>query len=490
MKIKYLLLSVFMLALWSCETDVVNPDEVYPDPYLDIDSGDADFSNYVAMGEGITAGMTDNSLFMAGQMNSYPNIMAGVMSMAGGGEFTQPYTNDNVGGMLVGGNQVWGPRLFFNGAGPATVSGNISNEATSTMPGPYNNMAFPFVNGIHMVAPGYGSLAGLAAGAANPWFVRSASSDGATVLGDAAGQMPSFVTVMPGNDFYAYAAFGASGGGGTMLDLTSPQGMLVGVGATLQTLGAMVPSGVVTTLPDPTNTPQWNTVPWNSIPLDQATADQLNAQLAAPYNGAVAAAALFGIISPEEAALRFVNPVAGQNGVLIEDESLTLIDLSALGGPVLPNIRQANANDKIGLFALPVLGTPVDPTNPALIMGVSVPLPDAMTLMGSEILDIQSQLATANAAISASVPNGWALFDLGGLYNEVVTTGVFEDDFNMTGDLVFGGFFSLDGYNPTSRGSALIAKKMMEAIDATWGSNLSDAGLDIGDYPTNYPDGI
>ena len=490
MKIKYLLLSVFMLALWSCETDVVNPDEVYPEPYLDIDSGDADFSTYVAMGEGITAGMTDNSLFMAGQMNSYPNIMAGVMSMAGGGEFTQPYTNDNVGGMLVGGNQVWGPRLFFNGAGPATVSGNISNEATSTMPGPYNNMAFPFVNGIHMVAPGYGSLAGLAAGAANPWFVRSASSDGATVLGDAAGQMPSFVTVMPGNDFYAYAAFGASGGGGTMLDLTSPQGMLVGVGATLQTLGAMVPSGVVTTLPDPTNTPQWNTVPWNSIPLDQATADQLNAQLAAPYNGAVAAAALFGIISPEEAALRFVNPVAGQNGVLIEDESLTLIDLSALGGPVLPNIRQANANDKIGLFALPVLGTPVDPTNPALIMGVSVPLPDAMTLMGSEISDIQSQLATANAAISASVPNGWALFDLGGLYNEVVTTGVFEDEFNMTGDLVFGGFFGLDGYHPTSRGSALIAKKMMEAIDATWGSNLSDVGLDIGDYPTNYPDGI
>jgi hypothetical protein len=65
-----------------------------------------------------------------------------------------------------------------------------------------------------------------------------------------------------------------------------------------------------------------------------------------------------------------------------------------------------------------------------------------------------------------------------------------EDSFNMTGDLVFGGFFSLDGYNPTSRGSALIAKRMMEAIDATWGSNLSDSGLDIGQYPTNYPDGL
>ena len=79
---------------------------------------------------------------------------------------------------------------------------------------------------------------------------------------------------------------------------------------------------------------------------------------------------------------------------------------------------------------------------------------------------------------------------MAGLYNDVVTTGVMEDSFNMTGDLVFGGFFSLDGYTPTSRGSALIAKRMMEAIDATWGSNLSDAGLDIGQYPTNYPNGL
>ena len=44
MKIKYLLFSAFMLALWSCETDLENPNANYPDPYLEIDSGDADFS--------------------------------------------------------------------------------------------------------------------------------------------------------------------------------------------------------------------------------------------------------------------------------------------------------------------------------------------------------------------------------------------------------------------------------------------------------------
>ena len=64
------------------------------------------------------------------------------------------------------------------------------------------------------------------------------------------------------------------------------------------------------------------------------------------------------------------------------------------------------------------------------------------------------------------------------------------DDFVLTGDLVFGGLFSLDGVHPTARGNAAIAKLMLEAIDAHYGSNLSDVNLDIGDYPTNYPDGL
>ena len=481
MKIKYLLLSVFMLALWSCETDIVNPDEVYPEPYLDIDSGDADFSTYVSMGGGLAAGWSDGSLFMAGQMNSFPNIMSGVMSMAGGGEFTQPYVDNNVGGMLVGGAEFWGERQYFDGAGPAGVSGNITTEATSSIPGPYNNMAFPFVNAIHNVAPGYGSLAGLAQGLANPWFVRAASSQSATVLGDALAQQPTFVTVVPGDDFSAWALFG---GPTAEVDLTSAQGMFTGVGATLQTLGASVPGGVVTNLPDPSNTATFNTVSYDAIPLDQATADMLNGAFLA-YNGGLAAAAAFGLITADEAAARTIVWATGNNPILMVDEYLT--DLSALG---LPAFRQTTAEDKVNLFAAPFLGTTPDPSNPMGIIGVSIPADDFTILSSDEIATLQSQLATANGAIAGLVPSGWALFDLHGLYNEIATSGVYEDEFNMTGDLVFGGFFGLDGYFPTARGYALIAKKMMEAIDATYGSNLSDAGLDIGDYPTNFPDGI
>ena len=481
MKIKYLLLSVLMLSLWSCETDVVNPDEVYPDPFLEISSGDADFSTYVSMGGGLAAGWSDASLFMAGQTNSFPNIMAGVMSMAGGGEFTQPYVSDNVGGILIGGEEFWGERQYFDGAGPSGASGSITTEATSTIPGPYNNMAFPFVNAIHMVAPGYGNVAGLAQGLANPWYVRAASSGNASIIGDALAQQPTFVSVIPGDDFSAWALFG---GPTPEVDLTSTTGMFTGVGATLQTLGASVPGGVVTNLPDPSNTATFNTVAYNSIPLDQATADMLNAAFLV-YNGGLIAASAFGLITADEAAARTIVWAAGNNSILMDDEYLT--DLTALG---LPSIRQTNANDKINLFAAPFLGTTPDPSNPMGIIGITIPSNDFAVLSADEIATLQSQLVTANGAIAGLVPSGWALFDLHGLYNEIATTGVYEDEFNMTGDLVFGGFFGLDGYFPTSRGYALIAKRMMEAIDSAYGSNLSDAGLDIGDYPTNYPDGI
>jgi hypothetical protein len=480
MKIKYLFMSVLFLAITACDTDTEEPNSSDFE-FTQVFSGDADFSSYVSMGGSITAGVTDASLFMAGQMGSYPNIMASVMSQTDtGGEFTQPYVDDNVGGINVGGEQFWGARFFFDGAGPAQVPGTPSTEATNVVPGPYSNLAFPFASAISYVAPGAGSLEGLAAGLANPWFVRAASSNDATMVGDALTQQPTFVTFEPGNDFFNYALTGRFV---SPLELEGPTGMLAGVVGTLQALSASVPNGVITNLPDPTNTATFNTVDWNPVPLDSVTAGFLNQNpQVILYNEGLLAVQAAGLISAEEVALRTLNAVEGQNGLLINDFDLT--DLSALG---LPNLRLTNANDKVSLLSSASIGITPDPSNPLGIVGVTIPMPDNAILTATEIDEIQTKLATANAAIAASVPNGWALFDLYALYNEVVTTGLQVDDYTMTGDLVFGGFFGLDGIHPTSRGSAAIAKRMMAAIDATWGSSLSDSGLEVGDYPTNYP---
>src|SRR5690606_17265094 len=66
-------------------------------------AGEADFSNYIALGNSLTAGYADDALYLQGQENSYPNIMAMQFAHAGGGDFVQPLVDDNTGGLLAGG---------------------------------------------------------------------------------------------------------------------------------------------------------------------------------------------------------------------------------------------------------------------------------------------------------------------------------------------------------------------------------------------------
>ena len=362
MKIKYLFLSFILIAFTGCDMD---QDSLEGMPiYLDIDSGDADFSKMVAMGATMTAGYTDNALFQAGQMNSYPNIMAGVMAHAGGGEFTQPYMSDNVGGLLVGGQQIFGPRLFFNGAGPAPVPGTPSTEATNVMPGPYSNMAAPGVNAVHMLAPGYGSMAALMQGLANPYYVRMASSDGGSIIGDVMGQYPTFITMLSGfSDALASATDGATSVGmGTQAEFQ------FALGTTMGALGQLGVDGIISNIPDVTNNAFFNTVGHDVVPLDAATAGALNGGFA-QYNGALALVAGFGIITQSEAAARTINFVEGMNAVVIDDDDLTTIDLTPLGIPLaLPNMRHATADDKILLSTASIIGTAVG-GNPTMVNG-------------------------------------------------------------------------------------------------------------------------
>src|SRR5699024_11136420 len=67
------------------------------------DSGSADLSAFVAVGNSLTAGYADAALYKTGQENSFPNILASRFAFAGGGEFKQPMMADNYGGLLYNG---------------------------------------------------------------------------------------------------------------------------------------------------------------------------------------------------------------------------------------------------------------------------------------------------------------------------------------------------------------------------------------------------
>ena len=69
--IKYIWLLVLVVSLTACEEDDLSTfGEMEELPALT--AGDADFSNYVALGASFTAGFTDNALFIASQENSFP----------------------------------------------------------------------------------------------------------------------------------------------------------------------------------------------------------------------------------------------------------------------------------------------------------------------------------------------------------------------------------------------------------------------------------
>ena len=85
------------LAFVACDNNDLEDDVVQLAP---LTAGSADFSKYVAVGNSLTSGFSDNALFRSGQENSFPNILAKQFAEVGGGEFKIPYTNDNLGGLL------------------------------------------------------------------------------------------------------------------------------------------------------------------------------------------------------------------------------------------------------------------------------------------------------------------------------------------------------------------------------------------------------
>ncbi|MEO8773085.1 MAG: G-D-S-L family lipolytic protein [Gelidibacter sp.] len=508
--IKYLLLSAILVVFTACSDDEY---DYTPDakPLPELTAGSADFSKYVAVGASFTAGYTDGAVFIASQTNSFPNILNKEFSNAGGGTFTQPLMKDNIGGLLFSSNQIANPRLFFNGTGPELLAATPTTEVTSVLSGPFNNMGVPGAKSFHFVAPGYGNLAGVPAGKANPYFARMATSGTTTVIGDAVAQSPTFFTLseVGGNDVLAYATSGGTGeyqlgnmdpstyGGNDITDPVVFAAAFEGAVGALTSNGA---KGVVTNVPYITSLSHFTTVPHNPVPLDATTAGYLNSAAAyGAYNAGIQQAFAYlvsvNVVTPAAAELEITKrtitfSAAPNNAVVIMDEDLT--DLTGIN-PALVSMRQATADDLLVLPAMAFIGTKADPNNPLSINGVAIPLADKWVLTPEEQLNIKTATDLYNQTIEA-VANQYdlAIVDFKSILQTASTTGYTDSKYTFTTKLVTGGLVSLDGIHLTSRGYAVMANAFLKAIDAKYGSNFVAAGVtaNAGDYPTNYNEGF
>lgn len=494
-----LLISIFFLV--SCESEFDNSvaeNEVYS-------TGDADFSNFVSIGNSLTAGFADNALYREGQMNSFPNILADQFALVGGGEFSQPLMADNIGGLLLNGNPIPGfnTRLVLSTQSgsplPTNISGTPQTDIGNIQQGPFNNMGVPGAKSFHLGLNGYGNINNVGS-IANPYFVRFASSPDASMIEDAVAQNPSFFSLWIGNnDILSFATSGGLGQDQTgnldpstygSLDITDTnvfgQVYLGYVGA----LSANASGGVLYNIPDVTNIPFFTTVPRNAIPLDGPTAAFLNSQFAAYNQQVLPGLVLAGVISAEEATQRQINFQEGQNYVTLIDESLTNLSPILVNPPfnldpqtagLLGQVRQATDADLIPLSASGNIGNIVN-NDPTLITGVSVPLGDGSVLTVNEQMLINNARSAYNAIIEgAAQSNGLAFVDVNQLLAES-QAGIPFDGGVLTSTFVTGGAFSLDGVHLTPRGYALVANESIKAINSTYGSNLPTVNL--GDYRT------
>lgn len=446
-------------------------------------SGSADFSNYVAIGNSVTAGFADAGLYVKGQEVSFANILATQFALAGGGSFSQPLMSDDLGGLVLGGNQITPNRFIFDPVNqvPVTVTGTPTTEVSNVVAGPHNNMGVPGAKSFHLLANGYGNVAGVQSGQANPFFARMASDPNASVLEDVLAQSPTFFTLWLGsNDVLAYALTGGTGEDhndtGNLdpttygsSDITNTNVFAQVYGGILQALSQTGAAGVVVNVPDVLVTPYFTTVPYNPIPMDAGTAAAVNDGYS-DYNNGLLLAEAGTFISAEERAARTISFAASAtNAVVIEDEDLT--DLSALG---LPSLRQATADDLLVLTARNFIGTLADPNNPLSVNGVGVALNDSWVLTPQE----QSSVADATNAYNATIEMMAGQFDLGffdahALLDVVVTTGLnIGGDAVITGEFVTGGAFSLDGVHPSPRGNAATVNAILDVINGKYGSDL------------------
>jgi lysophospholipase L1-like esterase len=499
MKIKIYQLFLLLLgtAIFAgCDTSVSS--NIDDDP----DSGTADFSTFVTVGDSLTAGYADRALYRDGQENSYPAILASSFAEVGGGAFDQPLMPVGATGSLTLtgiGNLGLTDRLMLTGTGTQdSLSPTEFTPAQSTSidvrvgNGGFENLGVPGAKFYHAAIPGYGQLsaAAIGGGTSNPYFARFSSGDATSMLADAAGLAPTFFILWLGNN--DVLAFATSGGTGTdqtgnsdvttygSNDITDPgfftaggSGGAVGLpnyATVAATLKGAAGKGVLINVPDITTIPLFTAVPHDAIPLDAATAGALNASFAA-YNAGVTASIGFGGMTAEEAAARQISFQEGQNRILILDEDLT--DLTPVNA-ALVNIRQATADDYVLLTASPKLGEEAVPGDPTTTWGVSNPLVDADVLTETEVTIIDAARDQINATIeaTANADPDLLFFDAEAKLRELNDDGLFYGTGGVTSEFATGGAFSLDGVHPTARGYAVIASEIIKVIEDGFGASL------------------
>jgi len=450
--IYYIIISVVLLT--SCAKEISKPSK-----------GDADFRRIVAIGASVTAGASDYSMFKDGQLNSYPAIIAKQLKLVGmEGEFKLPLFQDNMGvgqGYDGGG---YSTRFVIEYARDCKGNeilkdvplGGYYNMTTDLQlllsyfinigsQGPFNDCAVPMAKCYDLVDKTYGSsdaITSIATGGstnANPLFYRFCSDPGnASPLDDALKVNATFVIFGPdiaGNDMLVYAIDCNENSTSSMTSYDKFNECITKIVSELCKKGAL---GVIGTVPDVSSIAYFKRYFWNDLVLDnQQRVDALKAK----YPG--------------------MSFHIGRNAFVIKDHNGV--------------VRQAQPDDLIPM------DLPMDRVK-CEGYGAEEPLGDGHVFEKYGVDLVQQATARYNTRIKELAQQyNLALFDMNYYFN-TWSKGVYIDGERFSSDFMTGNLFSLDGIHATLRGNAVLANKIIEAINAKYHSTIPP--VDIFKYPT------
>jgi lysophospholipase L1-like esterase len=413
-------LLVLLTTLGSC----ASVDEIRPGA---LDTGRADFSRLVILGDSFGAGIQSNGLVERNQRTSFGALVA---RQAGVDDFEIPAVAEPGVPKLLGILSL--SPLSIGMPPPVDDPGAYPGRFVNLdLPRPYNNLSIPGARTARMLATN------LSGGPPQldpfvlfaPLILRPQGGTVVSAVDQAAALDPTFLILELGiNDL---------GGGifnGTTGTITSPLAYASAMTMIVDRLvlgGGEISGVVLLNVPSPTAYPFMTTIPWFvTTPAGEPVLD-----------GA-------GHVIP------LIGMVAGQARPLPPGSLVTLqaAPLLAQGFGLPPGIPGANGQ----------------------------PLPDNVVLdnaAGGERATAEEIVAAYNRDLRTLARTiGATYVDLDAVLQDAVE-GLTVGGVEMSADFVTGGLFSLDGIHPSSLGHALAANVVIEAINRDFGANIPPVNL-------------
>lgn len=464
----------------------------------DLANADGTPIRYVALGNSLTAGFQSGAVVASETQYAYPTLMATQMGLPFGddaGQYQYMKFPDN--GGIGSRNRI----TSFDASGTPQFAGVALSTApaNATLARPYNNLGIPGALLRDMNPPAGDPLYNLRFAPTtnnplfNPFFgavLRNQAALGRTCVDQAARLNPNLVTIFIGNnDVLGYATSGGTAGTNFVTLATMPTApaaptetpvFTAQFNALMDSCARRMPNAkfVVSNIPDVLAAPFFSTA-----------GPQLRAGLVATLgNTAVVPAALAGII--RQALRDFPNGIPVQSSAAPGGiKPLAAGDLFPLTAPAGVTAYIQRLIGIIGMLAPQIQANPA--MAPALIQQALLqnPMPNGLVLDEAEQAVVRRSVTDFNTAIASAVGrysanNRAILFDANTLVNNIRTNGYpFQGQGALPGtnnvvgnvlrfDFVSGGFFSLDGVHPSSRGYGAVANEMLKAINTAYKANI------------------